>query len=47
MKINRIETFTVGRLLPILLVVGVSAFRKGSDVTLDLDLGSIGIHQSR
>ena len=27
--------------------VGVSAFRKGSDVTLDLDLGSIGIHQSR
>jgi hypothetical protein len=26
---------------------GVSAFRKGSDVTLDLDLGSIGIRQSR
>jgi hypothetical protein len=27
--------------------IGVSAFRKGSDVTLDLDLGSIGIRQSR
>ena len=26
--------------------VGVSAYRKGSDVTLDLDLGSIGIRQS-
>jgi hypothetical protein len=32
MKITRIETFTVGRLLPILLVIGVSAFRKGSVV---------------
>jgi hypothetical protein len=28
MKITRIETFTVGRLLPILLVVGVSAYRR-------------------
>src|ERR1700676_16687 len=26
---------------------GVSAYRKGSHVTLDLDLGSIGIRQSR
>jgi hypothetical protein len=26
--------------------VGVSAYRKGSGVTLDLDLGSIGIRQS-
>ena len=27
--------------------VGVSAFRKGRDATLDLDLVSIGIHRSR
>jgi hypothetical protein len=27
--------------------IGVSAYRKGSDVTLDLDLGSIGIRQAR
>jgi len=38
---------SVGLSQGVLLGISVSAFRKGSDVTLDLDLGWIGIHQSR